>query len=80
MTAADQIAEINAQYAERVKLLERERDAKIAMVRGRCDHDFEEVDDSFSHEFGTHVDIYNRCLICGETSEYVYSPLDDDVI
>lgn len=39
MTAADQIAEINAQYAERVKLLERERDAKVAMVRERCKHE-----------------------------------------
>lgn len=38
MTAADQIAEINAQFAERVKVLERERDAEIAMVRERCKH------------------------------------------
>lgn len=41
MNTADQIAEINAQYAERVKLLERERDAKVAMVRERCVHEAE---------------------------------------
>lgn len=41
MTAADQIAEINAQFAERVKVLERERDAKIEMVQARCEHEMD---------------------------------------
>lgn len=49
MTAADQIAEINAQFAERVKLLERERDAKVAMVRERCKHAFVFWSPEFGH-------------------------------
>lgn len=39
--AADQIAEINARFAERVKLLERERDIKIAMIQAQCEHEME---------------------------------------
>lgn len=41
MTAADQIAEINAQFSERVKLLERERDAKVEIVQGWCTHEMD---------------------------------------
>ena len=33
MTALDKIAEINAQFSERVRLLEMERDEKIRMVQ-----------------------------------------------
>ena len=58
MTAADQIAEINAQYAERVKLLERERDAKIAMVRSRCKHEFEDWD--------VGICVLEKCKLCNE--------------
>jgi hypothetical protein len=35
-----------------------------------CDHDWEVVDDSFSHEFGTQVVVYQRCLICDAVSDY----------
>lgn len=80
MSAADQIAEINRKREERHRAVDAECDAQIVMVRELCDHDFESVDDSFSHEFGTRIDIYSRCLICGEISDYAHSPLDDDVI
>ena len=66
MTARDQIAEINAQYAERVKLLERERDAKVAIVRGKCGH---EEDDEPSGAFQINgAAIYEKtgtCKHCG---------------
>ena len=35
-----QIAEINAQHRERVRLLESERDAKIRLIRSQCPHDW----------------------------------------
>ena len=40
MSALEQIAEINAQFRERVRLLEVERDAKIALIRRDCEHVF----------------------------------------
>lgn len=34
-----------------------------------CDHDWEEVDDSFDHEYGTEQIHYRRCLKCGLEAE-----------
>ncbi len=34
-----------------------------------CDHDYEEIDDSFDHEFGTERIYYRRCKICDATTE-----------
>jgi NADH dehydrogenase/NADH:ubiquinone oxidoreductase subunit G len=33
-----------------------------------CDHEWEFVDDSFSHEFGTEVCGHWECLLCGATT------------
>ena len=67
MTAADQIAEINAQFAERVKLLERERDAKVAMVRGRdrsesCQHEPIWISLLSNPSDGYHLSTCKHCL------------------
>lgn len=35
----------------------------------QCDHDWETVDDSFTHEFGTEVIVYQKCTICGLEEE-----------
>jgi hypothetical protein len=32
---------------------------------GEFDHDFETVDDSFDHEYGTQQVIFKRCRVCG---------------
>ena len=36
-------------------------------VMPRCDHDWEEVDDSFDHEFGTEQIHFHRCSKCDAT-------------
>lgn len=36
-----------------------------------CDHDWEHVDESFSHEFGTEQVYFKRCRLCDAT-------VDDD--
>lgn len=60
----------------RVRVVD-ERDAlrkEIAEVTAafqkECDHDFEKVDDSFSHEFGTEVIRYLRCEKCGKVADW----------
>lgn len=34
-----------------------------------CDHIWETVDDSFDHEYGTEVVVYERCSICDQQRE-----------
>lgn len=34
-----------------------------------CDHDWETIDDSFSHEFGTEIIVYSRCKKCDEETQ-----------
>ena len=34
-----------------------------------CDHEWEEVDDSFDHEYGTEQIHFRRCVKCGEETE-----------
>lgn len=62
MNTSEQIVEINAQFAERVKLLEQERDAKVAIVRERCVHEPVKWFDAFIGEFVEHGD---ECKHCG---------------
>ena len=40
-----------------------------------CEHEWEFVDASFDHEFGTRELFYDRCTVCGETKEH---DSDDD--
>jgi hypothetical protein len=35
-----------------------------------CEHAWEAQDDSFSHEFGTEVVVFECCELCGETRDY----------
>ena len=35
-----------------------------------CDHEWETQDDSFSHEFGTEIIVYDRCVLCGAEKEH----------
>jgi hypothetical protein len=44
---------------------------------GNDDHEWELVDDSFDHEFGTEIIRYFRCERCGETKEIGPRDLDD---
>jgi hypothetical protein len=49
-------------------------------VTEECDHDWEEVDESFDHEFGCEQVYYRRCKICDATtdSEYLGDPDEYD--
>lgn len=43
-----------------------------------CDHEWETQNDSFSHEFGTEIIVYDRCVLCGAEKEYEpYDPHDE---
>lgn len=35
-----------------------------------CDHDWKRVDDSFSHEFGTEIIVFERCQKCDMERPY----------
>ena len=63
--AADQIAEINARFAERVKLLERERDAKIRMVQSRCPKHRRGWRKYFHPNYGPSRIYTDHCVHCG---------------
>jgi len=45
-----------------------------------CDHDWEVIDDSFDHEFGREVIVFERCQKCDAEREYDPPTFDDDVI
>jgi hypothetical protein len=35
-----------------------------------CEHTWEVIDDTFSHEFGTEVVVFECCELCGETRDF----------
>lgn len=35
-----------------------------------CDHEWEVIDDSFDHAFGTEKIVYERCKHCGKEREH----------
>lgn len=35
-----------------------------------CDHDWKVRDESFSHEFGTEIVVFEECELCGATRDY----------
>ena len=43
-----------------------------------CDHDYEWIDSSFDHEFGTESCGYWECSDCGYVDEDLPSPSVDD--
>jgi hypothetical protein len=44
------------------------------------DHEWELVDDSYDHEYGTEKIVFERCSACGLTRDYIQPTFDDDVI
>lgn len=42
-----------------------------------CNHDWETIDDSFSHEFGTEIIIYSRCKNCDAETQVGHAVNDD---
>ena len=46
---------------------EKEEEAFLDLKRELCDHVWHTVDDSFDHEFGTEVIVYDECELCGKT-------------
>ena len=60
MTAHDQIAEINAQFRERFRLLQDEREAKIMLIRSQCQHERDETLSDYDREYWGNV-----CKHCG---------------
>lgn len=39
---------------------------------GQFDHDWEYVDDSVDHEYGTEIINYLKCAVCGQIRETQY--------
>lgn len=52
----------------------------VEVEEGVCDHNWEYVDDSFSHEFGLERVEYYQCSKCETTKDYHYESgdIDDD--
>ena len=44
------------------------------------EHEWEVIDDSFDHEFGCEVIVFERCQICNAERKYDPPTFDDDVI
>lgn len=52
---------------------------KFTEEQENCDHDWEVIDDSFDHEFGTEICICVRCDKCGAETPYErYSGPEND--
>lgn len=58
--------------------LQRENAKLLADLQAACDHEWEPVDDSFSHEFGTEIIRYMLCEKCGLTKHWEDSSDDVD--
>jgi hypothetical protein len=43
---------------------------------GDWEHDWEEMDDSFDHEYGTEIILYDMCNVCGLQREAEHIDLD----
>lgn len=80
----------NGTYSEKINLLVAEiaeKDRKLAEQQEKinglekqavCDHDWHEQDDSFGHEFGTEIIVYDLCEKCGATKECEPYDYDDN--
>ncbi len=45
-----------------------------------CEHEWEVIDDSFDHEYGCEVIVFERCEFCGTERSHEPMTFDDDVI
>lgn len=45
-----------------------------------CDHEWEVIDDSFDHEYGCEVIVFERCQLCSAERDHEPMTFDDDVI
>ncbi len=50
-------------------LLTKENAELLTALQKECDHEWEKVDASFDHEFGTEVIRYMQCEKCGKQAE-----------
>ena len=70
--------ELRSEIAEKDrKLAEQLATIKELEKQVICDHDWHEQDDSFSHEFGTELIVYDLCEKCGATKECEPYDYDD---
>lgn len=52
----------------------------VDLTDWECDHEWEVVDDSFDHEYGTEKIVFERCVLCDAEQEHECKSFDDDVI
>ena len=52
----------------------------VAGEKEECDHEWEVIDYSFDHEYGTEKIVFERCLLCDEERDYEHRYFDDDVL
>jgi hypothetical protein len=45
-----------------------------------CEHVWEVIDDSFDHEFGCKIIVFERCRLCDAERNHERPTFDDDVI
>lgn len=45
-----------------------------------CDHEWEVVNDSFDHEYGCEVIVFERCQLCDAERDHEPMKFDDDVM
>lgn len=73
------VAGIAAKDAE-IASLRKERDEFQAELQKVCDHDWQHIDDSFDHEFGTEQLHSCLCEKCGATKPYEPETFGDEAI
>lgn len=73
------VAERDSLRAE-VARLTKERDEFQAELQKICDHDWQHIDDSFDHEFGTEQVHSCLCEKCGATKPYEPETFGDEAI
>lgn len=45
-----------------------------------CDHEWDVIDDSFDHEYGCEIIVFQRCALCDATRDYEAPTFDDDCL
>lgn len=45
-----------------------------------CDHEWETIDQSYDHEYGTETIIFDQCILCGEERDHDQPYFGDEVL